>query len=196
VLLALLLTCVALAITTVLLLVGGRRLPLASRSLGVLAAAVAFGAAEAAARIWHLAGGPVVVGMAVVFAVSVVVVAVRPQWNPVGQVFYGAFLAAALMYLAFALYVTFGIGLSIVGMIASAILFVFELIALVLSSSFAFESLDVLCRVRWDRPLPDPDPTSSVPVTPTPTVTPSPTVTGSSTPTATPSPTVTASPTA
>jgi cellulose synthase/poly-beta-1,6-N-acetylglucosamine synthase-like glycosyltransferase len=49
-------------------------------------------------------------------------------------------------------------GLSVLGSVASGILFLFELMALFLAGSFAFESIDVLCRTKWDRPFPTPDP--------------------------------------
>ncbi len=101
---------------------------------------------------------PVLEGEGLAFALSLLVVAARPQWNPVGQAFLGALLSAVLVYLAFGLYVTFGTGLSAVAAAASFVLFLFELAALFLAASFAFESLDVICRVKWDRPIPSPDP--------------------------------------
>jgi hypothetical protein len=102
---------------------------------------------------------PVLAAEALLVVVAAVVVAARPLWNPVGQVFLASFAAAALAYLAFAADVTFAGGLSPAGVAASALLLVLEASALLLSGSFAFESCDVLCRVRWARPRPrfDPD---------------------------------------
>jgi cellulose synthase/poly-beta-1,6-N-acetylglucosamine synthase-like glycosyltransferase len=159
-LLTLFLTCaIALAVSTLLLLAAGRRLRVASRPLGLLVGVgVALAAGELAARIWNLSPNPVLGGEAVVAALTSIVVAARPQWNPVGQAFFGTFLAAILVYLAFALYVTFGTGLSAVAAAASFVLFLMELGALFLASSFAFESLDVICRVKASREIPDPDP--------------------------------------
>src|SRR5439155_14764037 len=154
-----LISTVALGMATLLLLAVGHRLRVALRPLGlILAVLLAVAAAELAGLIWRLPTNHVRAGEAVLIALCLLVVAVRPQWNPVGQVFYGTFLAAALVYLGFAVYVTFGIGLSIVATIASCVLLLFELLALLISASFTFESCDVLCRVRWDRPIPDPDP--------------------------------------
>jgi cellulose synthase/poly-beta-1,6-N-acetylglucosamine synthase-like glycosyltransferase len=59
-------------------------------------------------------------------------------------------------YLAFAVDITFASGLSPAGMVASTALLLLELFAL--SASFTVEGLDGLTRTRWDRPIPDPDP--------------------------------------
>jgi hypothetical protein len=53
---------------------------------------------------------------------AAVVSLARPLWNPVGQVFFASFVAAALAYLAFAATVTFAGGLSPLGIAASALL--------------------------------------------------------------------------
>src|SRR5919204_2250428 len=159
-LLTLFLTCaVALGLNAILLVALGHRVRNAFRPLGLLLAlAVTLLAGEVASSIWQLPPGYVEAGEIALLAVTGLVVLVRPQWNPIGQAFYGAFLTSVLAYLAFGLYVTFGTGLSIPAMLASGILFLFELVALGLSSSFAFESLDVTTRLRWPRPIPDPDP--------------------------------------
>jgi Glycosyltransferase like family 2 len=161
VLLSLFLVCfVALAAATVLLLAFGDRVRVANRALGLGAGIVlAVGAGEAATRLWRLEPRPVLAAEAVLVVVAAVVVAARPLWNPVGQVFLASFAAAGLAYLAFAADVTFAGGLSPAGVAASALLLVLEASALVLSGSFAFESCDVLCRVRWSRPRPRFDPT-------------------------------------
>jgi hypothetical protein len=82
----------------------------------------------------------------------------RPLWNPVGQVFFASFAAAALAHLSFAANVTFAGGLAPAGVVASALLLVLETAVLVLSGSFAIKSCDMLSRVRWSRlrPLFDP----------------------------------------
>jgi len=61
-------------------------------------------------------------------------------------VFLGSLTAASVTYLAFAGYVTVAGGLSVLGMLASAGLWVAEAAALVIAGSFAFESCDVICR--------------------------------------------------
>jgi glycosyltransferase involved in cell wall biosynthesis len=160
VLLALFLTCgVSLAVATVLLLAVGQRVRVASRILGLTVGIVlAVAAGEAAARLWRLEPRPVLAAEVLLVVLTVVMVAARPLWNPVGQAFFAGFAAAALAYLAFAAAVTFAGGLSPLGVLASASLLVLETSALLLSGSFAFESCDVLCRVRWSRPPPSFDP--------------------------------------
>src|SRR6266571_2381369 len=109
---SLFLTCAtALGISTILLLLVGHRLRVGVRPLGLLlAVGVTLAAGELAAAVWHLPPADVERGQAVLLAATVVVVLARRDWNPVGQVFFGSFVAAALVYLAFALYVTFGTG--------------------------------------------------------------------------------------
>jgi len=152
-LLTLFLTCfVSLVAATVLLLAFGDRVRVASRVLGLaLGVVLAVAAGQAAARLWQLDPRPVLVAEALLVALTAVVVAARPLWNPVGQVFFASFAAAALAYLSFATTVTFASGLAPAGVAASALLLVLETSALLLSGSFAFESCDVLCRVRWSR---------------------------------------------
>ncbi len=150
---------VSLAVATVLLVLLGRRVHVASRFAGILlAAALAFCAGWAAAEFWKLAAAPTEAAEIYCVLIAVVVVWLRPEWNPIGQVFMAAFAAAAVAYLLFAASVTLTGGLSPVGALASAILLVFEFIALALASSFAFETCDVLCRVRHSRSFPKPDP--------------------------------------
>jgi cellulose synthase/poly-beta-1,6-N-acetylglucosamine synthase-like glycosyltransferase len=160
VLLSLFLVCfVALVSTTMLILLVGHRVRVASRLLGASCAiVVAIGSGEIAAAIWRLPTSYVWAGEALLLFPTLLVVLLRRRWNPVGQVFYGAFLASAVAYLAFAIDITFGSGLSAPTTAASAALLLLEFLALFLAASFAFESLDVLCRTRWDRPTIEPDP--------------------------------------
>jgi Glycosyltransferase like family 2 len=159
-LLTLFLTCfVSLAAATALLLAFGDRVRVASKLLGLaLGVVLAVAAGQAAERLWQLEPRPVLAAEALLVALTAVVVAARPLWNPVGQVFFAGFTAAALAYLAFAATVTFAGGLPPAGVAASAVLLALEAAALTLSGSFAFESCDVLCRVRWSRPPPLFDP--------------------------------------
>src|SRR6266508_1199629 len=159
VLLSVFLVCfVALSLTTLLLLIAGHRLRVASRLLGSFCEIVlALGSGEIAASIWRLQTSYVWAGEAFLLFLTLLVVMLRRRWNPLGQVFYGSFLASALAYLAFAIDITFASGLSALSMAASAALLLL-FVALFLAASFAFESLDVLCRTRWDRPGIEPDP--------------------------------------
>jgi cellulose synthase/poly-beta-1,6-N-acetylglucosamine synthase-like glycosyltransferase len=154
------LTCVvALASTSVLLFVIGHRVRFASRIVGVLAAfAVTIGAGEAAAAWWDLPSRYVEVGQALLLVTMLVVVFARPLWNPIGQVFFGSYVASVITYLGAAAVITVTGGLAPLTMLASAALLVLEVVALLLSASFAFETCDVLCRSRWAREITPPDP--------------------------------------
>src|SRR5437867_9178279 len=159
-LLTLFLACaVGLGVATTLLLAVGHRVRFAAPPLGVvLSLAIALVAGELARIVWQLQPGPVRGGEVLLAVLGAAVSLARPRWNPIGQAFFGAFLAAAGVYLAFGLYVTFGTSLSAPAAAASFVLFLMELFALLLAGSFTFESLDVLRRDRWPRPIPDLDP--------------------------------------
>jgi hypothetical protein len=158
VLFAIFMVCVLeLAMATVLLLVLGSRTRFSSRIAGLLlGAAAVYGAARLAGYIWGIAGTPLLAGEILVFVVTAAVVFRRPVWNPIGQVFFGAYVAAAITYLAFAGWVTVDGGMSLVASVASAFLFVLEASALALTASFAFETCDVICRTRHTRDFPKP----------------------------------------
>ncbi len=146
-------------VAVVLLVLFGRRVRVASSVLGVpLGAAGIFGAGYLAAAAWSLPAGPVEASQAYVFVVLVVVVAARGVWNPFGQYFFASFTAAALAYLAFAADFTVTGHLSVLGSLASALLFLLELSALSIATTFAFETCDVVCRVRHSRVFPTLDP--------------------------------------
>jgi cellulose synthase/poly-beta-1,6-N-acetylglucosamine synthase-like glycosyltransferase len=159
-LLSLFLTCfVALVIGTAALLLLGHRVRIASRLAGLgLTVMIVVGSGEIAAGLWSLPSRYVLTGEGVILAFGVVVVFARPVWNPVGQVFFATFLASATTYLWFAAETTLDPGLSVMAHMASAVLFLFEVIALVLSASFTFESCDAVCRTRSSRPRPRFDP--------------------------------------
>jgi cellulose synthase/poly-beta-1,6-N-acetylglucosamine synthase-like glycosyltransferase len=158
--LGLFLTCtVALALMTILLVGVGHRIKFASRLVGLLLSVVVVAAAgEIAARVWDLPSEYVLAGEAVLLVVCAAVVFFRPAWNPVGQVAFASLAAAAISYLAFAAWYTAFGGLSVPGAVASGVLFFLEFLALILATYFAFESIDVLCRTKWERPIPEPDP--------------------------------------
>ena len=82
----------------------------------------------------------------------------RSMWNAVGVWFFANLLVAEAAYVIYAAWVTFFGGLRPAGVVLSAVLLVLEVAALGLAATFAFETTDVVCRTRWDRHIPDPDP--------------------------------------
>src|SRR5262245_43843236 len=130
--LTLFLTCaIGLGLSTLLLILLGHRLRIASRVLGALAAvAVTVASGELAGLVWRLPSSDVWLAEAALLVACLVVILVRPRWNPVGQLFFGALAAASLTYLGFAAWYTVAGGLSPLGMLASGLLLALELMAL------------------------------------------------------------------
>ena len=148
-----------LGLATLLLLLAGDRIRHASPIAGaLLCMAMAVAAGEIVTYVWAIASGPVEAAEVFVAALGVVASVWRHRWNPVGQLFFSTFVAASLAYLAFAWDITVAGHLSVVGSLASLVLLALETAALVLASSFAFETCDVVCRARHDRAFPRPDP--------------------------------------
>jgi len=153
-LLALFLVClVALVLGTVLLLA----LALPARFTSpvtalALLAATTFVAGYTASRVWSLRARDVRLAEALLLVAGALVIAVARRWNPIGQVFYGTFLASAVAYLLFGAATTFGPGLSPIARVASFGLLLLELAALALAATYTCESCDATCRVRHSRP--------------------------------------------
>ena len=107
-LLSVLLVCLtALVTSSVLLLALGHRFRVSSRVMSVMVTApFVLIVGELGARFWLLPSGYVVVGEVYLFTVTLVVVLVRPLWNPPGHLFFSSTVAAALAYLTLAGWVT------------------------------------------------------------------------------------------
>jgi cellulose synthase/poly-beta-1,6-N-acetylglucosamine synthase-like glycosyltransferase len=151
---------IALAFATALLVCLGSRLHVASVPLSALAGLCFVGVVAVGVRmLWHVPWHDAVAGALFVGATIAAVVAARPLWNPVGQLFFATTVAAALSYLLLAGWITISGVLSPIGTVSSACLWVIEAVAFVITGSFAFESCDVVCRARWSRPVPAFDPT-------------------------------------
>src|SRR5579859_5170472 len=79
------------------------------------------------------------------------------DWNAAGQAFFIYSLVTTALYLVYAFFVTAFSPLSPIAFLFSFGLFALELTSLCLAMSYAFEVLDVVCRVRWRRrPVPVP----------------------------------------
>src|SRR3954454_17330035 len=153
-LLAQFLVClVALLIGTALLLTTAVRVRFSSRVLGlILSGVIALFSGTFAAHVWSLRTVDVRIAQGVIVVVGGVVVLTARRWNPIGQVFFGVFLAAAVSYLAFGFVTTFFGGLSPIAGVASFGLWLLEFAALTLASTYTFEGCEATCRVRTSRP--------------------------------------------
>ena len=118
---------VALGISTLILAAAGRHIRHSSRIAGaLLSAAVFFAAGWISAEVWSVPARPVEAAEVFCCAVSLVVIALRPVWNAVGQLFMASFVAAALAYLVFAASITVDGNLSVIGALRRLLLFLLE----------------------------------------------------------------------
>jgi cellulose synthase/poly-beta-1,6-N-acetylglucosamine synthase-like glycosyltransferase len=148
----------AVGIATVALVTIGHRVRFSSRLVAITAGcALAVVSGEVVARVGRFAAEPVLGAEIAIAAATVLVALTRPRWNPVGQVFFATFLAAAISYVVFAVTITFT-GLGVIGMVASTLLLGLEVFALTLAGYFVYEGCDIICRVRPTRPEPRFDP--------------------------------------
>ena len=146
---------IAIALATLLLITFGHRVRVSAPPLGwLLAIGLTFGAGEVASRVWRYPPGPILGAVGVVAVLAVVVCIFRRSWNPIGQAFLAIFGAAALSYILFAGYATFGSGMPLAAVAASFVLMLLETIALSLAGYFVFEGCDVICRTEPARPEP------------------------------------------
>ena len=97
-------------------------------------------------------------GMEFLIAGAVVLVllmrALQPRWSWLGAQLFVSVVVASLGYLLYATIQTFLTGLSVAAVIASVLLLVLEIFALLLSISFTFEICDVLARREPARVVP------------------------------------------
>jgi cellulose synthase/poly-beta-1,6-N-acetylglucosamine synthase-like glycosyltransferase len=77
-----------------------------------------------------------------------------PDWNTRGHAFMVAFIAVQIIFIARIAWAILTAGLGWGGILLSLILFVAELIVVVLTIYFAYEVLNVICRIRWRREYP------------------------------------------
>jgi cellulose synthase/poly-beta-1,6-N-acetylglucosamine synthase-like glycosyltransferase len=97
-------------------------------------------------------------GMTVLVITAIVLVllmrAAQPRWSFLGAQLFVSVTVASLAYLVYAALQTFLAGLSVVAVIASVLLLIVEVFALLLSISFTFEICDVLGRREPARVVP------------------------------------------
>jgi cellulose synthase/poly-beta-1,6-N-acetylglucosamine synthase-like glycosyltransferase len=74
-----------------------------------------------------------------------------PDWNTRGHAFMVAFTAVQIIFIARIVWAILTAGLGWGGILLSLILFAAELIVVVLTIYFAYEVLNVICRIRWRR---------------------------------------------
>ena len=80
--------------------------------------------------------------------------ALQPRWSFLGSQLFVSVTVASIAYLVYAGFQTFLAGLSVGAVIASVVLLILEVLALLLSISFTFEICDVLSRREATRVIP------------------------------------------
>ncbi len=162
------LSFVQLIVSTVLVLspareIGTRFRWTGSRITEVLVGSVGAGAISAVAcvltqALWGLPIGGLETAAYPLVVVSIVVIALQPDRNVVGCVFYASFGSASLAFIIWAAYIAVIAPTSIVETLTASLVLLFDLAAfLVWMSNINYQS-DVLCRSRRGRPLPKADP--------------------------------------
>ena len=119
--------------------------------LGVPVCAVAIAATGAAfLEVEHDEPGMIALGIAALLLIVAMRV-LQPRWSFLGAQLFVAVTVAALAYLAYAFLQTFFGGLPLFATLASVLLLILEILALLLSISFTFEICDVLSRREQPR---------------------------------------------
>jgi cellulose synthase/poly-beta-1,6-N-acetylglucosamine synthase-like glycosyltransferase len=129
----------------------GTRLRVGSRALSLLwLTIVLFGG-----NLWALLTFGVPLEMAILTGVTFLAgwwwIGRLPNWNALGQITWLMTLLTTLLYLAYTFAITTFTPLHPIAFLAAIIFFFVELVALALALSYAYEGLDVLCRLRWNR---------------------------------------------
>ena len=91
-------------------------------------------------------------------AISVVVIALQPDRNLAGHVFYASYAAASLSFIVWAAFISVNATHSIAETLTASLVLLLDMAALLMWMSNINYQTDVLCRSRRGRPLPKADP--------------------------------------
>ncbi len=158
---------VQLILSTVLVLSPAReigiRLRKGSRITEVLVSSVGAAAISAAACVvaqllWGLPIGGLEAAAVPLVIVSIVVIALQPDRNLVGQVFYASFGSASFAFILWAVYITAIATQSFLETLTASFVLSLDVAALLVWMSNVNYQADVLCRSRRGRGLPKADP--------------------------------------
>jgi cellulose synthase/poly-beta-1,6-N-acetylglucosamine synthase-like glycosyltransferase len=108
--------------------------------------------------LWGLPIGGLEVAALPLVIVSVVVIALQPDRNVIGHIFYASFVSAFLTSVAYAAYLAVVASNSILEAATASFVILLDVGALVVWISYINYQSDVLCRSRRGRPLPVADP--------------------------------------
>jgi len=125
---------------------------------GVGAAAIAAVACVLTHELWGLPIGGLETAAYLLVIVSVIVMALQPNTNFIGQVFYASYLSASLTFIVYAAFIAVVATHSILEMLTASLVILLDGAAFVVWISNINYVSDVLCRARRGRPLPKADP--------------------------------------
>jgi cellulose synthase/poly-beta-1,6-N-acetylglucosamine synthase-like glycosyltransferase len=125
---------------------------------GVGAAAISAVACVLTHELWGLPIGGLETAAYLLVITSVVVMALQPNTNFVGQVFYSSYLSASLTFIVYAAFIAVVATHSILEMLTASLVILLDGAAFVVWISNINYVSDVLCRARRGRPLPKADP--------------------------------------
>jgi cellulose synthase/poly-beta-1,6-N-acetylglucosamine synthase-like glycosyltransferase len=90
-----------------------------------------------------------VTGLAFIFGAAWVII--LPNWNAFGQVTWAMTALATLLFIIYSFMVTAFTPLNTLSFVIALDFFLIETIALIMALTHAYESLDLFCRIRWQR---------------------------------------------
>jgi cellulose synthase/poly-beta-1,6-N-acetylglucosamine synthase-like glycosyltransferase len=90
-----------------------------------------------------------VTGAAFVFGIAWIIL--LPDWNAFGQVTWATTLLSTLVFIVYSFMVTAFTPLNTLSFVIALDFFLLEAIALLMALTHAYESLDLFCRIRWQR---------------------------------------------
>jgi cellulose synthase/poly-beta-1,6-N-acetylglucosamine synthase-like glycosyltransferase len=125
---------------------------------GVGAAAISAAACVLTHELWGLAIGGLETAAYLLVVATIVVMALQPSTNFVGQVFYASYLSASLTFIVYAAFIAVVATHSILEMLTASLVILLDAAAFVVWISNINYTSDVLCRARRGRPLPKADP--------------------------------------
>jgi cellulose synthase/poly-beta-1,6-N-acetylglucosamine synthase-like glycosyltransferase len=125
---------------------------------GVGAVALSAVACVLTHEIWGLPIDSLETAAFLLVVTSVVVMALQPATNFVGQVFYASYLSASLTFIVYAAFIAVVATHSVLEMLTASLVILLDGAAFVVWISNINYVSDVLCRTRRGRPLPQADP--------------------------------------
>jgi cellulose synthase/poly-beta-1,6-N-acetylglucosamine synthase-like glycosyltransferase len=125
---------------------------------GLWAAAITAVACLVTHEVWGQPLKDLATGGYALVVVSLIVMALRPDTNVIGQVFYAAYASAAVTFAVYAAFIAVVATTSVVEVFTASFVILLDVAAIVVWMSNVNYMSDVMCRARRSRALPEADP--------------------------------------